>query len=216
MRGQGRQCSRMVVLTMVFAVVALLLGVLVYQKKQQHQSLLLATVQGTILNKPRAIKPFSLTETDGVPFNNTSLRGHWTLLFFGFTHCGSICPTTMAELSKMTRILEAKGVSPLPRVVMISVDPSGDSLAGLRRYVTAFHPSFSGARGDEASIKMMAHEMGIAYTKLASRPGDKPQNDNIEHTGTLLLLNTRGELYGFFTMPHHASQLARDVQLLIS
>ena len=65
---------------------------------------------GTYLENPRTVNQFSLIGTDQKPFENKSLQGHWTLVFFGFTNCGYLCPTTMAELGKMYRLLEEKGV----------------------------------------------------------------------------------------------------------
>lgn len=171
---------------------------------------------GTFLNKPRKILPFALTGIDNKPFNNTSLKGHWTMVFFGFTNCGSICPTTMAELGKMYRLLQRKGTQELPHVVMISVDPDRDNADKLTQYVKAFDPHFYGASGDENSINAMTQEMGIAYSKIALSGDDDPQHYDIEHTGTVILLNPKGQLSAFFTMPHYASLLAKDYLLLAS
>ncbi len=171
---------------------------------------------GTFLDVPRKIKAFSLTGIDHLAFNHQSLQGHWTMVFFGFTNCGSICPTTMAELAKMYRLLEEKGVHTLPQVVMISVDPERDSVEKLQQYVKAFHPDFYGARGQEADISLMTKEMGIVYTKISSSDHKDPQNDNIEHTGTIMLFNPDGDLNAFFTMPHQASLLAEDYLMLLS
>ncbi len=171
---------------------------------------------GTFLDKPREVQSFVLTGIDGLPFNNASLKGHWTMLFFGFTSCGSICPTTMAELGKMYRLLQKKGAKKLPQVVMISVDPDRDSLDKLTQYVKAFDSHFYGASGDEHLINAMTKEMGIAYSKIAPKADEDPQNYDIEHTGTVILFNPQGQLSAFFTMPHYASLLAKDYLLLAS
>lgn len=176
-------------------------------KKQLH---------ATLLNEPRPIQAFVLTGTDGTPFSQNNLRNHWTMIFFGFTHCGLVCPTTMTELSKMYRILEQKRISPLPQVVMISIDPKRDDLAVLRRYVTAFHPQFQGARGPEAMTRALADALGIAYARVSHGVDASPQSgDTIEHTGAVVLFNPDASLAGFFTTPHQASDLAADYELLI-
>lgn len=180
----------------------------VYKKPSKAQ------FHGTLLDKPRVIRPFSLTGIDHQPFDNHSLEGHWTMMFFGFTSCGSICPTTMAELGKMYRLLEAKGVETLPQVVMISIDPERDSLKTLGHYVKAFDSHFYGAKASQALIDAMTHELGIAYYKIARKDVDGVKDYTIEHTGTIMLFNPQGQLVAFFTMPHQADLLVHDYLLL--
>ncbi len=200
----------------LFAFMALILGLFVSQHIRMAKNTDVSQFHGTVLEKPREVEPFTLTSTNHQPFDNASLQGHWTIVFFGFTNCGSICPTTMAELGKMYHLLEEKKVKVLPQVVMISVDPERDSLDKLDQYVKAFDSHFYGARGDEGSISMMTQAMGIAYTKVALHANEDSQNYDIEHTGTLMLFNPKGELNAFFTTPHQASLLVKDYLLLVS
>jgi protein SCO1/2 len=197
------------------AFLALFAGFFVSQKPHRPSQLDLSKFHGTFLSQAREVSPFLLTGIDGKPFNNASLHGHWTMVFFGFTNCGSVCPTTMAELGKTYRILEQKMKNNLPQFVMISVDPDRDSIEKLNHYVKAFDPHFYGARGDAEAIKSMTKEMGIAYAKINS-PGDDPNQYDIEHTGTVMLFNPKGELSAFFTTPHQASLLAKDYLMLTS
>lgn len=205
-----------ITVTSLLAFIGLVLGLFVSQQVHIHKGKHVDQFHGTFLDKPRAVQPFSLTGTDNRAFDNTSLQGHWTMVFFGFTSCGAICPTTMAELGKMYRLLEEKGVKKLPQVVMVSVDPTRDSLDKLDNYVKAFNTNFSGARGDEETVKIMAQEMGIAYAKIMLRDSEDKQNYDIEHTGTIMLFNPKGELSAFFTTPHQAPLLAKDYLLLVS
>ena len=124
----------------LLALVALVLGVFISQFVHMNKGIDVRQFNGTLLDKPREVRPFALTGIDNVSFNNASLQGHWTMMFFGFTSCSSICPTTMAELGKMYRLLEEKGVKTLPRVVMVSVDPERDSLDKLNHYELSFYP----------------------------------------------------------------------------
>lgn len=205
-------------LTVAFllAIVALSSGLFVSQKMHTKKKVDLSQFHGTLLDEPRAVQAFSLTGTDHKPFNNGSLQGSWTMVFFGFTHCGYMCPTTMAELGKMYRLLEEKGVKNLPQVVMISVDPKRDQLSKLGHYVKAFDTHFYGAKGSEGAIHAMTQEMGIAYLKVARKSTDDPDDYDIEHTGSLMLFNPKGELVAFFTSPHQADLLAKDYMLLIA
>lgn len=171
---------------------------------------------GTLLEKPREIEQFSLTGIDNKSFTNASLQGQWTIVFFGFTNCGYVCPTTMAELNKMYRLLEEKKVKPLPQIVMVSVDPQRDSLDKLDHYVRAFNPHFYGARGDEDVVRKMTREMGIAYAKVELPNSQNSENYDMQHSAALMLFNPQGELTAFFTTPHQADLLAKDYQLLVS
>ena len=99
-----------------------------------------------IFDTPRALGDFSLVDHNAEPFTQTALIGHWTLVFFGFTHCPDICPTTMAELAELKAQLadtEARDA----RVAMVSVDPARDTPERLAEYVPYFHPDFWALRG---------------------------------------------------------------------
>lgn len=204
-----------VTIAILLAIIALSAGLFVSQHINSKKSVDASQLHGTLLDKPRTVQAFSLMGIDDKPFNHDSLRGSWTMVFFGFTHCGSMCPTAMAELGKMYRLLAEKGVKILPQVVMISVDPARDSLEKLGHYVKAFDSHFYGARGSEASIKAMTHEMGIAYIKIAPKGTVDANHYDIEHTGTIMLFNPQGELVAFFTTPHQADLLAQDYTMLI-
>lgn len=205
-----------ITVAILLSLTGLLLGVFLSQHFFYKKKINVAAFHGTYLENPRTVNQFNLTGTDEQPFNNASLQGRWTLVFFGFTNCGYLCPTTLAEISKMYKILEAKNVKNLPHIVMISLDPERDTLDKLGHYVTSFHSTFYGARGDEESIKLMAREMGIAYGKVAYKDGKDPNNYDVQHSGALMLFNPQGELNAFFTTPHHADLLAKDYMLLVS
>lgn len=200
----------------LLALSALITGLLVSHFMHKEKKIDPSQFHGTILQKPREIEQFELTGVDNKPFNNQNLQGQWTLVFFGFTRCGYLCPTTMTELAKMYHLLEQKEVKPLPQVVMISIDPSRDSLEGLKHYVTHFDSHFYGARGDIDLVKKMTHEMGIAYSKVLIPNAKDPENYDIQHSGAVMLFNPKGELSAFFTTPHQADLLAQDYQLLVS
>ncbi|MBL7480911.1 SCO family protein [Legionella bononiensis] len=202
--------------TILLALASLFAGIFVSQHLHFKKKIDAAQFHGTYLENPRTVNQFSLTGTDQQTFDNNSLQGQWTLVFFGFTNCGYLCPTTMAELGKMYRILEEKGVKNLPKVVMISIDPERDSLDKLNGYVKSFNSTFYGARGEESTIKLMTREMGIAYAKVINKESEDPKNYDVQHSGAVMLFNPQGELNAFFTTPHHADLLAKDYMLLVS
>ena len=200
----------------LIAIASLITGLFVSQHMSGRNKIDINQFHGTLLEKPREIEQFSLTGMDKVPFNNQSLQGQWTMVFFGFSNCGYLCPTTLAELAKMYRILEDKDVKPMPGIVFISIDPDRDTLKKLKNYTTGFNPHFYAARGKDEDVSKMAREMGIAYGKIASSSTTKdPANYDVQHSGAVMLFNPQGELSAFFTTPHQAELLAADYQLLV-
>ena len=210
--------NKRITLTVVFllAFAGLIAGLFVAQHLPDNKAALLAEFKGTLLDQPRTVKPFSLKGIDGQTFDNERMKGHWTMVFFGFTSCTSMCPMTMAELGKMFRMLEADKVSSLPEVVMISIDPKRDTLSKLKHYVKGFDSHFFGARGSVKSIRKMTREMGIVYMKVAPLAGESAENYNIQHSGAVMLFNPAGQLTAFFTPPLHADALAADFKRLIN
>ncbi len=198
----------------LLALVALIIGLYVAQQVYGNQKQTL--LYGTRLDKPREVVPFSLTGTDNQPFTNASLQGQWTMMFFGFTHCGSICPTTMAELGQMYRLLAQKNAPMMPHVVMVSLDPERDTLTRLGQYVKAFDTHFYGARGESSMIKRLTQDLGVAYTHVVRNTTDEAvKADDIEHSGAVMLFDPNGDLVAFFTGPHHAKELASDFLLFV-
>lgn len=189
-------------------------------------------LNGTILHTARNITPFELTDHLNNRFTESNLVNHWTLMFFGFTHCPDICPMTLAQLASMFNILEQTQRKTLPQVVLVSVDPQRDSAEQLSQYVTTFNPNFIGVTGEQAQLSQLAQELGIAYMKIkpqapdtdvhsehahheGTEDEDNATNYQIEHSGTIILFNPEGKLAGFFTMPHDAKHLAQDLQTIM-
>ncbi len=205
-----------VTIAVLFGLAALFAGIFFFQHSHFKQDIDINTFHGTYLKQARPISSFNLIGTDGQPFDNDKLKGQWTMVFFGFTNCGYVCPTTMAELGKTYRLINNKQIKPAPKVVMISIDPARDSLEKLNNYVHSFDAHFYGARGEKDKIKNMTREVGVVYTKVAARKGHAPENYDIQHSGAILVFNPKGELNAFFTAPHNAADIAEDYRKLVS
>jgi protein SCO1/2 len=166
-------------------------------------------VSATVLTPPKVIKPFDLKDSNGGSFTNQNLKGHWTFLFFGFTRCGYVCPTSMATLKQAYEKLEKHTAVPKPQVVFVSIDPERDDLQRIHRYVTSFNPNFKGATGNKPALSELTNQLGILYMKIV-RKGNSSDNYDIDHSGTILLVNPEGELRAVFSMPHSADNIAKD------
>jgi len=170
---------------------------------------------GTVLNNSRPLSDFKLAATNDKYFDNKSLKGHWSMVFFGFTHCPVMCPTAMHELATTYSILEKNKVKSLPQVIMVSVDPERDTLKRMHEYVTGFNKSFIGAIGEDSRVRALSREMGIAYEKIASRD-KKSENYDFQHSGAVIVLDPSGNIKAFFNWPHKPKDMADDYMHLVS
>lgn len=207
---------KILTVSILVGLVALFAGIFVFQHSHFKEEIDPNTFHGTYLKQSRPISDFHLTGTDGQVFDNDHLKGQWTMVFFGFTNCGYVCPTTMAELGKTYRLIKEKNIKPAPKVVMVSIDPDRDSLEKLNSYVHSFDVNFYGARGSQDKIKRMTKEMGVVYTKVLPKNNQPAENYDIQHSGAIIVFNPKGELNAFFTAPHHAEDIAEDYRKLVS
>jgi len=149
-----------------------------------------------LFDTPRDPGEFELLDHMGKPFSRAQLLGRWTLVFFGFTHCPDICPTTMVELADLKSQL-ANTEAEATQVVMVSVDPARDTPERLSEYVPYFHPEFLGVTGDFTAILSFAQRLNAPFRKLSEPDGDY----QMEHTANVVLMNPRGDYHGFFRAP---------------
>ena len=163
---------------------------------QQQVAVLPPTSAGFIWPPPPPLESFTLTDTDGRTFDQTRFSDRWTLVFFGYTHCPDICPTTMAELAELKSQLAGTEASDA-RVVMVSVDPARDTPDRLAQYVPYFHPDFIGVTGEFADILSVAQRLNAPFRKVSEPDGGY----QMEHSANVMLMNPRGDYHGFFRAP---------------
>jgi protein SCO1/2 len=145
---------------------------------------------------PRNIGEFALLDHHGQVFDGARFEGKWTLVFFGFTTCPDICPTTMSFLNDFIKQLEGTEAEDTA-VVMISVDPARDSVEQLAGYVPFFNPDFIGVTGEFLEIHKVATALNTPFRKV---PG-QGENYLIDHSANVVLINPRGDYHGFFKSP---------------
>lgn len=159
---------------------------------------------GTWLPRPRALSDFHLQDTAGGDFPADRLLGHPTLLFFGFTNCPDVCPTTLATLAQP----EVQNALPTGQVLFVSIDPERDTASALRSYLSAFNQRFIGVRGDRAALAPLLKSLN-AIAVREDLPGG---GYTMDHSATLYLLDTRGRLVAVFSPPFSATALAADLR----
>ena len=155
-----------------------------------------------VLDKPRIFSDFELQDHRGDLFNIARMQGVWTIVFFGFTHCPDICPTTLAMLNDTYSKLK-DSEKELLQVVMISLDPERDSVEKIAEYVPYFNEEFIGVTGNKHLIRRLTAEINIAYNKVLLEGEDY----TVDHSTQLVLINPKGHYHGFFKAPHSETML---------
>lgn len=149
-----------------------------------------------IFDVPRDPGSFELVDHRGTRFDQAALTGHWTLLFFGFTHCPDICPTTMSLLARLVAELETTEAADT-RVVMVTVDPARDTPEVLAAYVPYFDAAFTGVTGEFIDVLGFARSFNAPFRKVTASDGTY----QLDHSANVALINPRGHYHGFFKAP---------------
>lgn len=153
---------------------------------------------------------FRLTDHDGKPRTMADFHGKVVVMFFGYTHCPDVCPSTLAEMRQVMQIL-GKDAERL-QVLFVTVDPARDTQALLAQYVPSFHPSFLGLYGDAAATEKVARDFKIIY-RIA--PGKTAESYTVDHTAASLVFDTQGRLRLFVPNETGADKLAPDIKNLL-
>jgi protein SCO1/2 len=155
-------------------------------------------------------KELALTGHDGKPRTLADFRGKAVVLFFGYTHCPDVCPTTLADLAGVMKKLgkDAERV----QVLFVTLDPERDTPAVLSQYVPAFDPRFLGLYGDPAATQRAAKEFRIFYEK---RAGSAPGAYTVDHSAQSYVFDPQGRLRLFVRQDRIADDLGADLRTLL-
>ena len=159
---------------------------------------------GTWLPRSRALQDFSLTDERGRAFTRANLAGAPTLVFFGFTHCPDVCPTTLVKLAQVKKNAPLAAL----RVLFVSVDPQRDTPPVLAQYVHAFDPSFQGLTGEPQVLARLASDFGVAFNRVELPGGDY----TMDHSAVVFLLDSGAHIVALFTPPFDSAALRADLQ----
>jgi protein SCO1 len=150
--------------------------------------------------------PFQLTDQGGATFNEKDLQGRPTLIFFGFTHCPDVCPTSLFEISEVLRAMgkDADRVNAL----FISVDPERDTAAAMKDYLSSFDPHLKGLTGDAASVQKVITEYRVYAKKVPLKDGDY----TMDHTALIYLMDRDGKFVAPFNLNRKPEEAASDLK----
>jgi protein SCO1/2 len=155
-------------------------------------------------------RDFQLNDATGKPRTLADFRGKAVVIFFGYTHCPDVCPTTLAELAEVMRQLgpDADRV----QVLFVTIDPERDTSQLLAQYVPAFDPRFMGLRGDAAATERTAKEFKIIYQK---QPGATPGSYTMDHSAGTYIFDPKGRLRLYVSYGQGPEVFAHDLRELL-
>ena len=155
----------------------------------------------------RAVPDFVLEQSDGTALSAKELQGRWTIVFFGFTHCPDVCPTTLSELAQVQKLWVDLDPALRPQVLFVSVDPERDTPEKTGEYAAYFHPDTLAATLPEPALQVFANGLGMVYMKVPTEAGDY----TMDHSTALVLLDPRGRQAGIIRPPFVPADIAADL-----
>lgn len=204
---------KQITVAILVAIVALVFGLTVNRvlsSKGHADPAALIDAGIILLPQSRTLPDLSLTNQEGQPVKVDELKGKWSLLFFGYTFCPDICPTTLAQLRELKTKLPKEAVDNL-QVVLVSVDPNRDTPEQLKKYLGYFDPQFQGLTGELASIEKLANAVSIPFI-----PGDtSKENYTVDHSGNLVVIGPDGKQRGFIRAPLNNVKLAVQIPEMV-
>lgn len=166
---------------------------------------------GTRLLEPRELPDFVLTDQNNSLVHKDDWRGHWTLVFPGFTYCPDVCPATLGFLKQLSAALGPQSAQ--LKIVFFSVDPERDTPERLNQYIRFFSPSFSTVTTREPQLGEFAKALAVAYTKVA---GKTPDTYTMDHSAALILIDPQARISAFFTPPFKLGPMTTDLKSLLA
>lgn len=159
---------------------------------------------------PQPIGPFTLRRADGQALTESDLRGHWTIAFFGFTHCPDICPTTLAAFKQVWTRLASQGKTDQVQFLFVSVDPQRDTPEQLSRYVGFFNKDFLAATGTDDQLTRLTRSLGLVYARIPDESGGY----SVDHSASAVIIDPQGRRAGLFRPPFEPGPVSADILAL--
>ena len=186
------------------SVVALAFAAGMWLAARQHAPA--TAVEGLLWPDPPALQAFALQDHTGRPFDLERLRGRWSLLFFGFTHCPDVCPSALAAMAAAEA--ELRALHPFGergQLVFVSVDPARDTPQTLASYVTHFSPTLIGATGEEQALQRLTRALGVLFVQVPLGNGGY----SVDHSAGIFFVSPDLHLVSVLTPPQSAADIVR-------
>lgn len=163
-----------------------------------------------LLPRERAMPPLELVDQDGQRFDTRSLQGRWHILFFGFTACPDICPTTLSDMRRLFSQLPKETRDQL-QLVLITADPARDTPQQLKTYLDYYRGGFNGLTGDMEQLQRLSTALGLPFVPASETQGEY----SVSHSGNLALVGPDGTLRGHIRAPLQLEGLRRMLPQIV-
>ncbi len=167
---------------------------------------------GVLRPVSRPLQPFVFKDQTGEPYTQANLDGKWTFLFFGYTYCPDICPTTLTVLSSLMDDLGVQiDTAGDVQVILVSVDPQRDQPEQLAQYLSYFNQDFIGITAGQDETLALAEQFGAMFFR---EEGTDSENYLMAHTGSIFLVNPETEFVASFSPPHDHQTIATQFETI--
>ena len=164
-----------------------------------------ANIEGLYWPNPKQIQDFNTLDQTGKSFGLEQLKGKWSFVFFGYTHCPDVCPITMSVMNETYKQLSTEDNN--LQIIFVSVDPERDTTEKLAQYVTYFNEDFIGLGGDTEMINSLTKQIGIAYYLNNE---DQKEGYLVDHTASIFLFDAKARLVGKLSTPHETEKIIKQ------
>ena len=195
---------------LLFAIAAFTLGIAFYSSQYIFNgSANLDSLQKAVslLEQPRELPTFKMTNQNGLEFSNKDLKNTWSFIFFGFTNCPDICPITLSVMDQVSGQLD-KNIS--AQNIFISVDPERDKPEKIKEYVAHFNNKMVGLTGNEKQINTLTQNLGAIY----SIQNSDTENYMVDHSAHIFVIAPNGKLAALFSTPHDVKTITDDFKII--
>ena len=208
--------AKNLILPISIGAISLILGLWLSQQMlmNNNDTKVPKNLDATVLPNARPLLGFELVDQNNAVFSPTQLKGQWSFLFFGFTNCPDVCPTTLKAMQSVWKTLPTKaGEQGHPKLYFISVDPDRDDSETLKQYIQFFNPEFNAATGKLDELDKLTNQIGILYGY------DEKEDDNdkeyvVNHSAQLILVDPKGRMRTVISPPHIPRTIAANFQTI--
>ena len=176
-----------------------------------------------LLDNPISMSAFTLQTGDKKPFTDHQLRGNWTFLFFGYTSCPDVCPTTLSEMATLNKLLTKTNEQNQIQIVFISVDPKRDTVDHLKNFIAYFDKNFIAATGSIEQLNVLTDQIKARHKRLRpinkqeQKQGQEQDNEYlVEHSADIFLFDPNAKLIAKFPAPHYSEDIYKYFNDIIS
>jgi len=158
----------------------------------------------------RTLPAFHLTAANGSTITGDTLKGRWSLVFLGFTHCPDVCPTTLQDLAVAQTAWADLPSDKMPRILFVSVDPERDTPQKTGEFAHYFSPRIEAATADLPMLETFAKSLGMVFMKVPTANGDY----SIDHSASVSLIDPEGRMAGLIRPPLDSKKIGSDLRIL--